>query len=50
MAAYNRINGIHATEHEYIMNDILRKEFGFTGVLLSDWGGVKSTVPSFNAA
>jgi len=50
MAAYNRINGIHATEHKYIMNDILRKEFGFNGVLLSDWGGVKSTTPSLKAS
>ena len=50
MAAYNRINGTHATEHKYIMNDILRKEFGFEGVLLSDWGGVKSTIPSLKAS
>ena len=50
MAAYNKINGVHATEQKYIMNDILRKEFGFEGVLLSDWGGVKSTVPSFKAS
>ena len=48
MAAYNKINGVHATEQKYIMNDILRKEFGFEGVLLSDWGGVKSTVPSLS--
>jgi len=41
MAAYNQINGGHATENNYIMNSILRKEYGFTGVLLSDWGGVK---------
>ena len=50
MAAYNQINGTHATENEYIMNSILRKEYGFTGVLLSDWGGVKSTIPSLNAS
>jgi len=50
MAAYNRINGIHATEQRYIMNDILRGEFGFEGVLLSDWGGVKSTAPSLKAS
>ena len=50
MAAYNKINGVHATEQKYIMNDILRKEFGFEGVLLSDWGGVKSTVPSLKAS
>ena len=50
MAAYNQINGTHATENEYIMNSILRKEYGFTGVLLSDWGGVKSSIPSLNAS
>jgi len=50
MAAYNQINGVHATENNYIMNSILRKEYGFTGVLLSDWGGVKSTIQSLNAS
>ena len=50
MAAYNQINGGHATENNYIMNSILRKEYGFTGVLLSDWGGVKSTIESLNAS
>ena len=50
MAAYNQINGSHATENNYIMNSILRKEYGFTGVLLSDWGGVKSTIQSLNAS
>ena len=50
MAAYNKINGVHATEQKYIMNDILRKEFGFEGGLLSDWGGVKSSVPSLKAS
>ena len=50
MAAYNQINGGHATENNYIMNSILRKEYGFTGVLLSDWGGVKSTIQSLNAS
>jgi beta-glucosidase len=37
MNAYNLINGIHATEHGYLNNEILKKEWGFEGILMSDW-------------
>jgi len=37
MAAYNRINGTHATEHEYLLTDILKDEWGFEGYVVSDW-------------
>ncbi|HEY7416938.1 MAG TPA: glycoside hydrolase family 3 protein, partial [Ktedonobacteraceae bacterium] len=50
MAAYNRVNGIAATEHAYLLDEILRKEWGFDGVVVSDWFlAVKSTVASVNA-
>lgn len=37
MAAYNRINGTHATEHERLLTDILKGEWGFEGFVVSDW-------------
>ena len=49
MAAYNRINGVFASEHTYLIDDILRGVCGFQGVVLSDWGAVQSTVPSLTA-
>ena len=44
MAAYNKVNGDYACESRYLLNDILKEEWGFTGFTVSDWGGVRSTV------
>lgn len=43
MGAYNRIYGEHCCQSEYLLNDILRKEWGYEGVAVSDWGGVHDT-------
>ena len=40
MTSFNSINGIPATGNRYLMQKILREEFGFKGVLISDWGAV----------
>ena len=37
MSSYNRVNGIYASENKYLLHDILRKEWGFEGVVVSDW-------------
>jgi beta-glucosidase len=50
MAAYNLVNGIAASEHPYLLTEILRNEWGFEGVVVSDWyESVKSTAASVNA-
>ena len=49
MCSYNRINGTYASENEYFLTDILKKEWQFEGMIISDWGAVHSTVPAANA-
>ncbi len=49
MGAYNRLNGTHCCEHPYLLSEILKGEWGFQGVVVSDWTATKSTVESANA-
>lgn len=49
MAAYNKVNGTHASEHPYLLTDILRNEWGFEGFVVSDWGAVNERVDALAA-
>lgn len=49
MSSYNYVNGIHAAENHRLLTDILRGEWGFEGVVMSDWGGGYDT-PAMVAA
>jgi len=40
MCAYNRLNGTYASEHRWLLTDVLRDEWGFEGLVVSDWGAV----------
>src|SRR5689334_20118540 len=49
MCSYNRINGTYACENQDTLTTILKRQFGFTGFVMSDWGGTHSTVAAANA-
>ena len=48
MAAYNKVNGWWCAENDLLLNQILRKEWGFAGMVISDWSGTHSTVDAIN--
>jgi beta-glucosidase len=49
MCAYNRVNGSYACESDWLLNQVLKKEWGFKGYVMSDWGATHSTIPAANS-
>jgi beta-glucosidase len=49
MSAYNLVNGVYASEHTHLLQDILRDKWGFAGLVVSDWGGVNDRVEGLRA-
>ena len=48
MAAYNDVNGVAATEQHELNNGVLKSEWGWDGLLMSDWGATKTVAPAAN--
>lgn len=46
MTAYNKLNGVYCSEHEWLLREVLRGEWGFDGAVVSDWGAMSSNVAS----
>ena len=49
MSSYNRLNGTYTSEHPWLLNQVLREEWGFDGIVMSDWFGSHSTAETVNA-
>ena len=49
MTAYNKLNGTFASEHPWLLTEVLRRQWGFDGLVMSDWFGSHSTAATVNA-
>ncbi len=49
MCAYNKVNGTYASEHHWLLTEVLRDEWGFEGLVMSDWGAVHDRVAALRA-
>ena len=49
MCSYNRINGVTAAENHWLLTEVLRGDWGFRGVVVSDWGAVDRRIPALQA-
>ncbi|WP_419698565.1 glycoside hydrolase family 3 C-terminal domain-containing protein [Mucilaginibacter sp. NFX135] len=48
MSAYNKVNGYWCSENDFLLNKVLKNEWGFKGVVMSDWAGTHHTVAAAN--
>lgn len=49
MCSYNRINGVYSCENKWLLNGILREEWGFEGLVMTDWGAMNQRIPALKA-
>ena len=49
MCSYNKVNGEYASQHRWLLTDVLRAEWGFDGLVVSDWGAVHDRVAALRA-
>ena len=49
MSSYTRINGVFASESSHLLTDLLRREWGFNGLVMSDWGGTHDRIAGIRA-
>lgn len=49
MCAYNKINGAHCSDSKMLLTDILRSDWGFNGVVVTDWGAMNDRIKAFQA-
>jgi len=49
MCSYNKINGVHASDNKWLLTDVLRGEWGFDGMVVTDWGALNDRIKGFQA-
>lgn len=49
MCAYNKINGVHASDSKWLLSEVLRHEWGFDGMVITDWGALHDRIAAFQA-
>ncbi|MDE7282509.1 MAG: glycoside hydrolase family 3 C-terminal domain-containing protein [Lachnospiraceae bacterium] len=49
MCSYNKINGVHASDNKWLLTDVLRGEWGFDGMVVTDWGALNDRIEGYKA-